>query len=182
MRRTTGAAGSALFFAIAPGVVAGLIPWWLTRWQVHGPLAHWAPVRAVGLITLIAGAIVLVQAFARFVAEGHGTPAPAAPTERLVIGGLYRYVRNPMYLAVVAAITGQALALGQPVLLGYAAAVWVTVAAFVRWYEEPALTRQFGAQYDAYRRSVPAWRPRIRPWIPSSPGGNTPGRSPGAAA
>jgi len=164
MRRSTAAAGSALFFAAAPGVVAGLIPWWLTRWRVRGPLAAWAPVRIAGLIMLILGAIVLVQAFARFVTEGRGTPAPAAPTERLVIGGLYRYVRNPMYLAVVAAITGQALALGQPILLGYAAAVWITTAAFVRWYEEPALAHQFGAQYEAYRRGVPAWRPRTRPW------------------
>ena len=164
MRRTVAAAGSTLFFAIAPGVVAGLVPWWMTRWQVRGPLAHWAPLRVAGLIMLILGAIVLVQAFARFVAEGHGTPAPVAPTERLVVGGLYRYVRNPMYLAVVAAITGQALALGQPVLLGYAAVVWVTVASFVRWYEEPALARQFGAQYLAYRRSVPAWLPPTRLW------------------
>ena len=139
MRKPTAAAGSALFFAVAPGVVAGLVPWWLTRWQVRGPLAQWAPGRAAGLIVLILGVIVLVQAFVRFVAEGRGTPAPVAPTERLVIGGLYRYVRNPMYLAVVAVITGQGLALGQPVLLGYAAAVWVTVASFVRCYEEPAL-------------------------------------------
>jgi len=157
MRKPTAAAGSALFFAVAPGVVAGLVPWWLTRWQVRGPLAHWAPVRAAGLIMLILGAIVLIQAFVRFVAEGHGTPAQ-------VLGGLYRYVRNPMYLAVVAAITGQGLALGQPVLLGYAAIVWVTVASFARWYEEPALARQFGEQYQAYRRAVPAWRPRTRPW------------------
>jgi len=164
MRTPTAAAGSVLFFAIAPGVVAGVVPWWLTGWQARGPLAHWAPVRIAGLIMLIAGALVLVQAFARFVTEGRGTPAPAAPAERLVIGGLYRYVRNPMYLAVVAAITGQALALGQPVLLSYAAAVWVTTAAFARWYEEPALARQFGAQYEAYRREVPAWRPRTRPW------------------
>ena len=164
MRTPTAAAGSVLFFAIAPGVVAGAVPWWLTGWQIRGPLAHWAPVRIAGLIMLIAGALVLVQAFARFVTEGRGTPAPAAPAERLVIGGLYRYVRNPMYLAVVAAITGQALALGQPVLLSYAAAVWVTTAAFARWYEEPALARQFGAQYEAYRREVPAWRPRTRPW------------------
>ena len=164
MRRPAAAAGSALFFAAAPGVVAGLVPWWLTRWQVRGPLAYWAPVRTAGLITLILGAIVLVQAFVRFVAEGRGTPAPVAPTERLVIGGLYRYVRNPMYLAVVAVITGQGLALGQPVLFGYAAAVWVTVASFVRCYEEPALARQFGEQYRAYRRAVPAWRPRTRPW------------------
>jgi protein-S-isoprenylcysteine O-methyltransferase Ste14 len=164
MRRSTAAAGSALFFATAPGVVAGLVPWWLTRWRLCGPLAHQAPVRIAGLIMLIAGALVLVWAFARFAAEGHGTPAPVAPTDRLVTGGAYRYVRNPMYLAVVATITGQALALGQPVLLGYAAGVWITVAAFARWYEEPALADQFGAQYEAYRRAVPAWRPRTRPW------------------
>ena len=164
MRRLTAAAGSALFFAIAPGIVAGLVPRWLTRWQMRGPPAHWAPVHMAGWTMVILSAIVLVQAFTRFVAEGHGTPAPVAPAERLVIGGLYRYVRNPMYLAVVAAITGQALGLGQPVLLGYAAVVWVTVASFARWYEEPALARQFGTQYQAYRRGVPAWRPRTRPW------------------
>jgi protein-S-isoprenylcysteine O-methyltransferase Ste14 len=118
-------------------------------------------VRVAGLIMLILGGAVLIEAFARFVTEGQGTPAPAAPTGCLVTGGLYRHVRNPMYLAVVAAITGQALALGQPILLGYAAVVWVTVASFARWYEEPALARQFGVQYEAYRHHVPAWRPRI---------------------
>jgi protein-S-isoprenylcysteine O-methyltransferase Ste14 len=164
MRKPTAAAASMLFFGIAPGVVAGLIPWWLTRWQVRGPLAHWAPLRVTGLIVLAVGAVVLVQAFARFVTEGHGTPAPVAPTESLVIGGLYQYVRNPMYLAVVACIAGQALALGQPVLLGYAATVWAITAAFARWYEEPALARRFGTQYEEYRRNVPAWRPRTRPW------------------
>ena len=97
MRKSTAAAGSALFFAIAPGVVAGLVPWWLTGWRVRGPLTHWATVRVTGLVMLVAGAIVLIDAFARFVAEGHGTPAPAAPAGHLVIGGLYRYVRNPMY-------------------------------------------------------------------------------------
>jgi protein-S-isoprenylcysteine O-methyltransferase Ste14 len=169
MRRTAAAAGSTIFFAVAPGVVAGLVPWWLTHWQVRGSLAHWAPLRVAGLIMLILGGAVLIQAFARFVTEGHGTPAPVAPTERLVVGGLYRYVRNPMYLAVVAAITGQALILGQPVLLAYAAAIWVTVAWFVRWYEEPTLARQFGEQYQSYRCAVPAWRPRIRPWHQDQP-------------
>src|SRR6185437_4344911 len=109
MNRLTAAVGSVLFFAVAPGVVAGLVPWWLPRGQVRGSLAHWAPVRLAGLILLILGAIVLVQAFVRFVAEGRGTPAPVAPTERLVVGGLYRYVRAPMYLAVVAVIAGQGL-------------------------------------------------------------------------
>jgi len=174
MRKSTATAGSALFFAIAPGVVAGLVPWWLTGWRVRGPLTHWATVRVTGLVMLVTGAIVLIHAFARFVAEGHGTPAPAAPAEHLVIGGLYRYVRNPMYLAVVATITGQAFALGQPILLVHAAAVWVTTAAFAHWYEEPALARQFGAQYETYRRNVPAWRPRARPWQQSPLNGNAP--------
>src|SRR6266480_5730031 len=129
MRRPAAAAGSTLFFAIAPGVVAGLVPWWLTRWQVRGSLAHWAPVRVAGLILLILGAIVLVQAFARFVAEGLGTPAPVAPTERLVVGGLYRHVRNPMYIAVTATIVGQALMLGQYWLFAYAALFVTTTAA-----------------------------------------------------
>jgi protein-S-isoprenylcysteine O-methyltransferase Ste14 len=163
------AAGSAVFFVLAPGVVAGLVPWWLTGWRVRQPLWSWAwaPLRVAGVGLLAAGAIVLVHAFVRFVVEGAGTPAPVAPTQQLVVGGLYRYVRNPMYLAVVAAIVGQALALGQPALLLYAAAVGVAMAAFVHWYEEPVLSRQFGAQYEAYRRAVPAWWPRRRPWEPA---------------
>jgi protein-S-isoprenylcysteine O-methyltransferase Ste14 len=107
-----------------------------------------------------------VPAFVRFVAEGAGTPAPVAPTRRLVIGGLYRHVRNPMYLAVVATIVGQALVLAQPALLGYAVAVAAGMVAFVHGYEEPTLERQFGEQYQAYRRAVPAWWPRLRPWRP----------------
>jgi protein-S-isoprenylcysteine O-methyltransferase Ste14 len=156
--------GSLVFLVLAPGIVAGLVPWWLTDWRVREPLPYWAPLRVAGLILLAAGVAVLLQAFARFVVEGLGTPAPVAPTERLVVGGLYRYVRNPMYLAVAATIVGQALALGQPILLLYAAAFAVAVAAFVHWYEEPTLRRQFGQQYEAYRRAVPAWWPRREPW------------------
>jgi protein-S-isoprenylcysteine O-methyltransferase Ste14 len=107
---------------------------------------------------------VLLHAFLRFVVEGVGTPAPVAPTQQLVVGGLYRYVRNPMYLAVAATIVGQALVLGQLVLLVYAAVFGVAVFAFVRWYEEPTLRRQFEDQYEEYRREVPGWWPRLRPW------------------
>lgn len=71
-----------------------------------------------------------------------------------------------MYLAVVATIVGQGLALGQPALLVYAAAVGAAQGVFVRLYEEPALRNQFGEQYEAYRRAVPAWWPRTRPWEP----------------
>jgi protein-S-isoprenylcysteine O-methyltransferase Ste14 len=160
VRKTTAAVGSAAFFLLAPGVVAGLIPWSLTGWQVEEPMPYWTPLRVVGLLLLAAGAATLVHSFARFVTEGVGTPAPVAPTEHLVVGGLYRYVRNPIYLALVATILGQALALGQLQLLLYAAGVWALCAAFVRWYEEPLLRRRFGAEYGAYRRDVPAWWPR----------------------
>ncbi len=161
MGRARAAAGSFVFLVIAPGVVAGLIPWLLTGWAAH---EWWPPVRVFGGLMIIAGLAVLLEAFARFVVEGIGTPAPVAPTERLVIGGAYRYVRNPMYLAVAALIVGQALLLGQPELLLYAVAFGVAVASFVHGYEEPVLSRRFGVQYEAYRRAVPPWRPRWTPW------------------
>ena len=160
MRKPRAAAGSLVFLVLAPGVVAGLVPWWLTGWEVRDPLRYRLPVQVVGGILIVLGVVVLVQAFARFVVEGLGTPAPVAPTERLVVGGLYRYVRNPMYLAVIAIILGQALALGQPILLLYAATVLAAFAAFVHWHEEPTLRSRFGEQYEAYRRAVPAWWPR----------------------
>src|SRR5215217_6935663 len=139
----------------------------ISSWiSVYAPLPYWAPARVLGGVVLVAGLIALVQAFVRFVVEGHGTPAPVAAPERLVVGGAFRHVRNPMYVAVLAAIVGQALLLGQLGLLVYAGITWLVVAAFVRFYEEPALARRFGADYEAYRRAVPAWWPRLRPWEP----------------
>ncbi len=163
MRRPVAATGSAVFMALAPGVVAGAMPWWLTGWRGAD---WWPPARVFGGVLVLAGALVLVQAFVRFVVEGLGTPAPVAPTEHLVIGGLYRHVRNPMYLAVVATTLGQALIFGRPVLVGYSAVVAAAMWAFATWYEEPALTGQFGAEYTTYKNAVPRWWPRLRPWTP----------------
>jgi protein-S-isoprenylcysteine O-methyltransferase Ste14 len=164
VRKARAAIGTAVFLLVGPGVVAGLVPWLLTGWTMREPLPHWLPVRVVGALLVGAGASVLVVSFARFVYEGLGTPAPVAPTEKLVVGGLYRYVRNPMYLAVASIIVGQALLLGQMILLAYATLFIGAVASFVRWYEEPTLGRRFGEQYEIYRRAVPAWRPRRHPW------------------
>ena len=150
-----------MFLLAAPGVVAGVVPWLLTGWRSADPPVVVA-VAGIGLI--LAGAGVLLHAFARFVLEGRGTPAPIAPTERLVVGGLYRYVRNPMYLAVGATIVGQALVLGRWWLLAYTASFWLVVAAFVRVYEEPTLSERYGEEYAAYCRAVPGWWPRLRPW------------------
>lgn len=163
MSRARPLIGTFAFLVVAPGVAAGLVPWLITDWDAH---AWWPPVRAMGWAMIAAGLAVLLEAFARFAIEGLGTPAPVAPTQRLVVGGAYRYVRNPMYIAVTALIVGQALALGQPALLAYALAFAVAVVAFVYGYEQPTLARTFGAEYEAYRRAVPAWWPRLRPWTP----------------
>ena len=161
MNRVQAALGSRLFLFAAPGVMAGLVPWLLTGWDSTDPPVA---LRVVGAVLIAAGAAVLVSAFVRFVVEGIGTPAPVAPTEHLVVGGLYRYVRNPMYLAVAATIIGQAPLLGRPGLLLYALAFMAAVAAFVHGYEQPVLSERFGAEYERYRRNVPAWWPRLSPW------------------
>jgi len=162
VRRSVAAVGSAAFFILAPGVVAGIVPWWLTGWRVREPLPYWAPLRVLGAALLAGGTLVLIRAFVQFVSEGAGTPAPVALTQRLVVGGLYRYVRNPMYLAVIATIVGQGFFLGRMVLFLYAFAVGLAFSAFVRGYEEPTLSRRYGAEYEAYRREVPRWWPRFR--------------------
>jgi protein-S-isoprenylcysteine O-methyltransferase Ste14 len=166
MKTTPAVIGSAVWFALAPGVVAGLVPWWITGWQARDLGLAWLPVRVIGAALIVAGAAVLLHAFARFVIEGLGTPVPLAPPSRLVVGGLYRYVRNPMYVAVGAAIVGQALALGRFELLWYAAAAGLVMAGFVHLYEEPALARRFGEDYESYRRAVRPWWPHLRPWRP----------------
>jgi len=160
MGRQRAAAGSAIFLVAAPGTVVGLLPWLITDWRA----GRWGPVAATaGWLAIAAGCGFLLCAFGQFVIEGVGTPAPPGPTEQLVVRGLYRYVRNPMYLAVLTAITGQALLLGRPVLLAYAAAVAVACVSFVRWYEEPVLARRYGPQYRDYRARVPGWLPRLTP-------------------
>jgi protein-S-isoprenylcysteine O-methyltransferase Ste14 len=166
--RARAALGSLLFLFVAPGVMAGVLPWLLTGWHSAGDVP--VAVVAAGIVLVCAGAAVLVHAFARFVVEGLGTPAPVAPTQHLVVGGLYRFVRNPMYIAVTATILGQAMILGRPGLALYALVFGIVVATFVYGYEEPTLTEQFGAEYRAYRDAVPAWWPRRRPWSPDETG------------
>ena len=162
--RVRAALGSLAFLGVAPGVVAGLVPYLLTGWERDGEVSTVLVV--LGWLLVAGGLAALLPSFARFALQGIGTPAPVSPTEHLVVTGLYRHVRNPMYLAVGALIAGQALILGRPVLLLYAALFGAVVFAFVRGYEEPALTRQFGEEYAAYRRAVPRWWPRLRPWRP----------------
>jgi protein-S-isoprenylcysteine O-methyltransferase Ste14 len=156
--------GSLIFFVLAPGTVAGLIPFWLTRWQVEGPFLGASILRAVGVVFVLAGLVSLVESFVRFAVVGLGTPAPVAAPTRLVVSGQYRHVRNPMYVAVLGIVLGQSLILGSFVLLQYAVLLWLLFHAFVVLYEERRLAAQFGASYDVYRQHVRRWWPRLKPW------------------
>jgi len=113
---------------------------------------------------IVAGLPGLVDSFARFALQGLGTPAPIAPTLNLVVTGLYRYVRNPIYIAVVAVILGQAILFGDWRLMTYGGLMWLGFHAFVLAYEEPVLAEQFGGQYEDFRANVPRWIPRLSPW------------------
>ena len=170
--------GSLVFFALAPGSVAGLIPFWLTGWRPQAPFLG-APVLGVlGAAMVLVGVGSLVESFARFAIKGLGTPAPIAPPVRLVVSGQYRHVRNPMYAAILIIVVGQSLILGSVVLLQYAAALFLIFHAFVVLYEEPKLSAQFGSSYSDYRGNVRRWWPRARPWMPRTlPGSGERGHS-----
>lgn len=163
MQKSRAAIASAAFFVVAPGTVVGLIPWLITRWEIAESTPVWQIISGVVLIAV--GLIPPAHAFVQFVKAG-GTPMPIAPTQRLVVTGFNRFVRNPMYLGLLVAIVGQALLFSSIWLLVYAAGWWVVTASFVRWYEEPTLVREYGGEYEAYRRNVDAWFPRWSPWTP----------------
>ncbi|TPK68744.1 MULTISPECIES: isoprenylcysteine carboxylmethyltransferase family protein [unclassified Mesorhizobium] len=163
MRTFSAIAGSAAFFIAAPCIVAGLVPWLLTdRWD--RPWSSLPDLAPLGWILIAVAVAALLHAFACFALEGLGTPAPVAPTERLVVGGLYRHVRNPMYVAVLSIIIGQALLFSSWTLVAYAAMAAAAMATFVKLYEEPTLARRYGDEYETYRRNVPAWLPRLTRW------------------
>jgi protein-S-isoprenylcysteine O-methyltransferase Ste14 len=157
LRAITGGAGFLLFGG--PTIVAGIVPWLLTRWDADPqPLA----LRIVGAFALLAGGALVLETTARFALQGRGTPAPWAPPERFVERGPYRFVRSPMYLGVILLVVGQGLLLGREILFLWAAAAWLGFTAFLVFYEEPQLSRRFGDDYDEYRR-------RVRRWLPTRP-------------
>jgi protein-S-isoprenylcysteine O-methyltransferase Ste14 len=154
LRASTGTVGFVFFGG--PTIVAGLVPWLLTRWHAdEQPLA----LRILGGIVLALGAALVLETTTRFALQGRGTPAPWAPPERVVLRGSYRLTRNPMYVGVIALILGQALLLGREILFAWAAAAWLLFHLFVVLEEEPGLRRRFGAAYEDYCARVPRWLP-----------------------
>jgi protein-S-isoprenylcysteine O-methyltransferase Ste14 len=153
----------ALFFAILiPGTTVVLIPSLLLRREERTGPFTFQPLRLQGLVLLVGGAAALFWCIRDFAVSGRGTLAPVDPPRKLVRVGLYRHVRNPMYLAVLVTLFGEALFFGSRTLAIYAGVVWLVFHAFVRLYEEPRLRELFGADYDAYRALVPRWIPRLR--------------------
>jgi protein-S-isoprenylcysteine O-methyltransferase Ste14 len=145
-----------------PGPVLIYVPYWITRFRIppRAPL----PVIALAAALILLGLVPLFESIVRFVRIGRGTLVPAAPTERLVVSGLYRYVRNPMYLGVLLVLLGETVLFRSEGLFIFLAAAWLATHLFVCFYEEPTLTRRHPAEYPVYRRSVPRWLPRFTPW------------------
>lgn len=161
MRKNLALAGSFLFFFVAPGTVAGFLPWLIGHWRFQP--GFWG-FRGLGVLLIVLGLVPLVESFVRFAWKGLGTPAPVMPTRHLVVSGFYRFVRNPMYVGVVAIVIGQALLFADLRLAAYAVLVWLSVHLFVVFYEEPTLQKTFGAEYERFRIAVPRWVPRLSPW------------------
>ena len=176
MKRISAAFGSFVWLVLAPGTVCGLVPWLITGWRQSGDSVPW--VDALGWLLVLAGAAVLGHAFIAFAWHGRGTPAPAAPTERLVVEGAYRHVRNPMYVAVMAVVLGQVLLFASWGLFAYLILIGITMAAFVHTYEEPTLREAYGPAYEEFCENVPRWLPRLTPWhgATSRPGDRLHGR------
>lgn len=170
MRRPLALLGSFVFLALAPGTVIVAVPGWISGWRLRPALLGLEASRVAGAALVLGAVIVLLDSFARFALRGEGTPAPILPTRHLVVSGLYRRVRNPMYVAVVSAVLGQGLFLGDLRVLAYGAVLWLVFHAFVVGYEEVTLRRTFGAEYEAFVANVPRWIPRLRPWHPPPPG------------
>jgi protein-S-isoprenylcysteine O-methyltransferase Ste14 len=173
MKRTSAALGSFGFLLVTPGTVCGLVPLLITGWRRPGGSVLW--VDALGWLLVVTGAAVLVHAFVAFAWHGRGTPAPSAPTERLVVGGAYRHVRNPMYVAVLALVLGQVLLFQSWGLFTYLVVLGITVDVFVHTYEEPTLREVYGPTYEEFCENVPRWLPRLTPWqgVTRRPGDRT---------
>jgi len=157
---------SIFFTFLQPGMVTVLIPYWLISSRGTGVLSSNQPLHYLGLPLIVIGAAGLLWCIWEFFSEGRGTISPIDPPKHLVVRGLYRYVRNPMYVSVVTILLGEAiLFMSAPVLIE--AVVFVVLSnLFVAFYEEPVLRRQFGESYDRYSQTVGRWIPRYRSSAP----------------
>jgi protein-S-isoprenylcysteine O-methyltransferase Ste14 len=152
---------SAIFTVFVPGVVAGLVPWWIANGTTSLSFDA-GPFRWLGLVPLLAGVLVYLATAWQFGAVGRGTPAPWDAPRELVRSGLHNRVRNPMYIGVLLCLLGLGLLWQAAALFGYLALVWLAFHLRVLLYEEPVLRRTFGTAFEQYAARVPRWWPRLR--------------------
>jgi protein-S-isoprenylcysteine O-methyltransferase Ste14 len=149
---------SLLWAILLPGFFAGYLPW--RYFGLRDARVDWSnPVSVLGLLCIVLGALLLAACILEFARRGRGTLSPVDPPRHLVVSGLYRFVRNPMYLSVTMIVLGEALVARSQALAIYWAVWFACANLFVIGYEEPTLRRQFGASYDAYTRQVGRWIP-----------------------
>ena len=147
-----------MFTVLVPGTVLGLVPFALTT-IIKGQRIDLGRAHLLGFALLLPGLAIIIWCFIDFVHRGRGTPAPYDPPRKLVVVGLYRYVRNPQYVGVILVATGEAILSGRILLLGYAVFLAIGYHMFVRLYEEPTLRRKFGEEYVRYCAAVSRWLP-----------------------
>jgi protein-S-isoprenylcysteine O-methyltransferase Ste14 len=148
-----------LFTLLVPGTVLGLVPWIMLT-KGSGARYDLGAARFLGGVLILPGAAIILRCFLDFIRRGRGTPAPYDPPRRLVIAGLYRYVRNPQYIGVFLVVLGEAIWFGNALLFAYAGFLAIAYHLFVRLYEEPTLGRMFGEDYVRYCDAVPRWLPK----------------------
>ena len=151
---------SVFFTILQPGTVAVLIPYWLISSRSDSVLTSHQPLRYLSLPLIVIGAATLLWCIWDFFASGRGTVSPIDPPKHLVVRGLYRYVRNPMYVAVVIVLLGEAVFFMSQAVLIEAAIFFLLANLFVMLYEEPTLRRKFGDSYENYTQTVSRWIPK----------------------
>ena len=147
-----------LFTIVVPGTVGGYVPYLLLGPRAHAELGG---VGVLGALAIAIGTAGYLSCAWNFAYRGLGTPAPLDPPKTLIVQGLNRYIRNPMYVSVLLVILGQAALFRAPLLVLYGAFMWTCAHLFVVFYEEATLRKTFGPQYDEYRKRVPRWMPKF---------------------
>lgn len=151
---------SAFWTLAFPGFFAGFVPW--RYFGVSDVVIDWKnPVHLIGVKAIALGSVLLIACIVEFARRGRGTLSPVDPPTALVVQGLYRYVRNPMYLSVLTIVAGEIILTRSGALLVYWFSFLACATLFVRGYEEPYLRRQFGESYERYTRTVGRWLPRV---------------------
>jgi len=153
---------SIFFTFVQPGTVVVLIPYWLLSSRDAGAVFNHQALQYFGILPVVIGSAGLLWCIWEFFSEGRGTISPLEPPKHLVVRGLYKYVRNPMYVSVVAILIGEALFFSSLPVLIEAVVFFMLATIFVMAYEEPTLRRQFGESYERYTQTVGRWIPRYR--------------------